>query len=145
MMDQKTYLNSRVDDQINWYSKKSKAYQNRYKLLKIIVILVSVSIPFLSGMIRGEDDWLKIAVGIGGVLIALIEGVLALFRFQDLWLQYRLTAEMLQREKVIFLTQSGPYHNNPSAFQQFVQRVEAIMSSENQSWVDSLKQEQEEG
>lgn len=143
-MDQETYLSKRVDDQINWYSKKSTTYKNRYKLLKTIVIFVSVSIPFLSGMIHGEEDWLKIAVGIGGVTIAMIEGVLALFQFQDLWLQYRLTAEMLQREKLIFLTQAGHYHNNSSAFPQFVQRIEGIMSSENQSWVDNLKQEGDE-
>jgi len=143
MIDQKTYLSSRVDDQINWYNKKSTIYQNRYKFLKVLVIILSVSIPFLVGLIEGKDDYLKIVVGIGGVLIAMIEGVLSLFRYQDLWLQYRLTSETLQREKIIFLTQSGPYQNKAGAFQIFVKNAEAIMSGENQSWIDSQQKEEE--
>ena len=140
-MDQKTYLTTRVDNQINWYNKRSTTNQNRYKLLKAIIIIVSVSIPVLAGMITGEDDWLKILVGVFGVIIAGIEGILSLFKFQDLWLQYRLVAEMLEREKVIFLTQSGPYEQNPSAFNLFVTRAESIMVNENQSWSESQKKE----
>jgi len=122
MIDQKTYLSSRVDDQINWYNKKSAIYQNRYKFLKVLVIVLSVSIPFLVGLIEGANDYLKIVVGIGGVLIAMIEGILSLFRYQDLWLQYRLTSETLQREKILFLTQAGPYQNNTGTFQVFVSK-----------------------
>lgn len=141
-MDQKTYLSDRIDDQINWYNKKSKIFQNRFKLLKVIVIIGSVTIPFLVGLIEDGTINLKIAVGIIGVAIAAIEGVLSLYKYQELWLQYRLASEMLQREKLIFLTGSGVYHNNPNAFKDFVQRSEAIMSSENQSWLEGQQKEE---
>ena len=142
-MDQKTYLAERIDDQINWYSAKSKTYQTRYKILKVIVIISSVTIPFLVGLITDETTYLKIIVGVIGVLIAAIEGILSLYKFQDLWLQYRMTAEMLQREKLIFLTNSGMYFNNKNAFQDFVRRSESIMSSENQAWVETQQKEDE--
>jgi uncharacterized protein DUF4231 len=142
-MDQKAYLSDRVDDQINWYSKKSKFNQNRYKLLKTIMILVSVTIPFLAGLIKGESDILKIAVGVGGILIAGIEGILSLYKYQDLWLQYRLTAEMLGREKILFITEAGQYENNPNAFKLFVKQAESIMGSENQAWLESQMKETE--
>ena len=142
-MDQKAYLSDRVDDQINWYSKKSKFNQNRYKLLKTIMILVSVTIPFLAGLIKGESDILKIAVGVGGIMIAGIEGILSLYKYQDLWLQYRLAAEMLEREKILFITETGQYENNPNAFKQFVKQAESIMGSENQAWLESQKKEDE--
>ncbi|MFT7603395.1 MAG: hypothetical protein ACI8VT_000962 [Saprospiraceae bacterium] len=142
-MDQKTYLTDRVDDQINWYTTKSKFNQNRYKLLKTVIILVSVTIPFLAGLIKGEGDILKIAVGVGGILIAGFEGILSLYKYQDLWLQYRLTAEMLEREKILFVTEAGPYENNPVAFKQFVTQAESIMSAENKSWLAISKEKKE--
>lgn len=142
-MDQKAYLSNRVDDQINWYSKKSKFNQNRYKLLKTIMILVSVTIPFLAGLIKGDSNILKIAVGVGGITIAGIEGILSLYKYQDLWIQYRLTAEMLGREKILFITEAGQYENNPNAFKQFVKQAESIMGSENQAWLESQKKEDE--
>lgn len=142
-MDQKTYLTERIDDQIKWFSNKSKTNQNRYKLLKLIVIIASVTLPFLVGFINDENDILKIIVGVIGVVIAGIEGILALYKYKDLWLQYRLTSEMLQREKLFFITQSGHYHKNENAFKDFVNRAESIMSSENQSWLENLQQENE--
>lgn len=142
-MDQKTYLAKRVDDQIAWYEKKSKFNQDRYKLLKIIVIILSVSIPFLTGLINSETDILKIVVGVAGVIIAGVESILFLNKYQDLWLKYRLTAELLKREKIIFATQSGIYENKSNAFKLFVNRAEAIMSEENSAWLESqLKKEQ---
>lgn len=143
-MDQKTYLSERIDDQINWYNSKSKNYQTKYKVLKTIVIISSVSIPFLVGLITNEDSYFKIAAGILGIVIAAIEGILALYKYQDLWLQYRITSEMLQREKIIFLTNSGLYLNNKNAFKDFVRRSESIMSSENQSWIEIQQKEEEE-
>ncbi len=141
-MDQKTYLSDRIDDQINWYNKKSKTFQSRFKLLKVIVIIGSVTIPFLVGMIEDGTFNLKIIVGIIGVLIAAIEGILSLYKYQELWLQYRLASEMLQREKLIFLTNSGIYHENPNAFKDFVKRAETIMSSENQTWLEGQQKEE---
>ncbi len=143
-MDQNDYLVNRIDNQIEWYNTKSKYNQNRYKFLKTIVIIVSVTIPFLAGLINGADDILKIIVGVGGILIAMFEGIIALYKYQDLWLQYRLTAEMLEREKVLFLTESGSYENNAAAFKHFVSRAEAIMSSENNAWIASQKKEEED-
>jgi hypothetical protein len=142
-MDQKTYLAERIDDQINWYSKKSKTFQTRYKTLKVVVIIGSVTIPFLVGLIEDGTANLKIAVGIIGIVIAAIEGILSLYKYQDLWLQYRLASEMLKREKIIFLTGSGPYKDNTEAFQHFVKRAESIMASENQSWLSGQQQEEE--
>lgn len=140
-MDQKTYLKDRVDEQINWYSQKSKFNQTRFKVLKTLVIVLSVSIPFLVGLITDENDALKIIVGISGVLIAGFEGIMALNKYQDLWIQYRLTAEMLEREKIMFVTQIGPYDNNSTAFKQFVKQAESIMGAENQAWLESHKKE----
>jgi hypothetical protein len=133
-MTAEEYLNQRLNQQIDWYDQKSQTNQKRFHSLKLLIILFSVFIPFLVGLMNDERVWLKVAVGVGGVAIALFEGLLSLYKYQENWLEYRHTAESLRREKILFLTKAGPYANNQS-LHQLVERAEAIMSNENQDWV----------
>ena len=48
-MDINEYIQSRVDDQINWYSKKSQMAQKRYKIFQTVEIIMAALIPLLSG------------------------------------------------------------------------------------------------
>ncbi len=137
------YLKDRLDNQIDWYNRKSAINKKRYNTLRFSIILISVCIPFLTGLITDGTTWLKMAVGFGGVLIALFEGASTLYKFQENWLTYRMTSEQLQREKLFFLTKSGPYQKNHS-LQMLVARAEAIMSSENETWVKTQAQVNEE-
>ena len=132
-MTEQDYLSQRVDDQINWYSKKSTFNKKRYQFIKTLVIIISASIPVLAIIITGSDEILKIAVGVAGVLIVVLEGILSHYNYKDIWLEYRMTSEMLNREKLLYLTGSGPYKSGKS-LQAFVERAEAIMSTENKSW-----------
>ena len=97
-LDEKDYLKQRVEDQLDWFERKSAWNQKWYKRLKLAVIVFSVSIPLLVGFVEGDMDWLKIVIGVLGVIIAGIEGALSLYKFQDNWIQYRATAEALKRE-----------------------------------------------
>lgn len=133
------YLKDRLDNQIDWYNRKSGINKKRYNTLRFGVIFISVCIPFLTGLISEDTTWLKMAVGIGGVLIALFEGASSLYKFQENWLTYRMTAEQLERERLFFLTKSGPYQKD-SSLQILVARAESIMSSENETWVKTQAQ-----
>ena len=43
------YLEQRLDDQINWYDKKSSANQSACKRLRLIEIIAAAAIPLLAG------------------------------------------------------------------------------------------------
>lgn len=134
---QEAYIKERVDDQIKWFNDKSGFNQRRYKLFRTIVIILSVSIPFAAGYIDSETylgNVIKIAVGVAGVLIAVLEGIQALNKYQENWVQYRTAAENLIQEKMLFATQSGIYANSETPFSEFVARVEGVLSSENKKW-----------
>ena len=133
-MTEQDYLSQRVDDQINWYSKKSTFNKKRYQFIKALIIVISACIPVLAIIISGDDNTVKIAVGIAGVLIVVLEGMLSHYKYKDIWLEYRMTAELLNREKILYLTASGPYKDGKN-LQFFVERSEAIMSAENKSWL----------
>ena len=141
-MNAQDYIKNRLEQQIDWYNDKSKLNKRYYKTAKLIVIIVSVSIPFLAGFINDDRTWLKIVVAIGGLLIAFLEGISNLNKYHDNWVNYRQSAEYLEREKLLFLTKSGPYRENNS-LQDLVERVEHFTNQENQNWTQFNKQDTE--
>ncbi len=141
-MKEADYISSRIDKQIQWYDDKSSWNQKRYKILKTLIILFSVSIPFLTGLI-GETDpdmnfWLKIIIGTFGIIIAASEGIISLQKYQDNWMEYRNASETLKREKLLFLTQSGPYREHHN-LQHLVERIESFTANENKNWMQYIK------
>ena len=84
-MDEKEYVEMRLDDQIAWYDRKSSWNQNWFKWLRIVEILAAASIPFLTGYISANTLEMKNIVGSLGVVIAVVSGILALYKFQEHW------------------------------------------------------------
>lgn len=136
-MTTEEYLKQRVDNQRSWYSKKSSVLKKRHYTIRVIVILISVILPFLTGIMSNNTPYIKIAIAAGSLMIAFFEGISALFKYQEQWLTYRNTSETLKREKLLFLTKSGPYKNS-QALSLLVTRCEGIMSEENQTWQSTL-------
>lgn len=131
------YLQQRLEDQINWYSKKSSVCQTRYKALRIIEIVSAAIIPLLSGM--GDKvpcgPWI---IGSLGVLIAIAAAAGSLFKYHENWIQYRATSEALKHEKFLFLGRVTPY-DGENYFPVLVQRVEGLISKENSTWTQNIK------
>lgn len=130
------YMTSRVDNQMNWFSDKSGYNQMRFKRLKTITLVTSGLIPFLSGAAYLDfvETYIPAVVGLLGVVIAVAEGLLSIHKYQENWLQYRITAEALKREKFLFSTQAGPYTNPEHRFPYFVERIESIIQDDNVAW-----------
>ena len=138
MISPEEYIEQRLNDQIGWYDRKSTANQRWFKRLRFAEIVAATTIPFLSGF-ADKSSSIKIAIGALGVFVAVIASVLGLLQLQVHWMQYRATAELLRKEKFLFLTQTDPY-NKDDAFHLFVQRVEALLSKENTEWAQSIMQ-----
>jgi uncharacterized metal-binding protein len=137
MMDEDQYLSERLEDQIDWYDRKSQWNQWWYKRLQVFQITAAASVPFLAGYVTDETAYIKIIVGLLGLLVAVTTSCVTLFKFQENWLEYRATSESLRHEKYLFLTKAEPY-NVGDAFQLLVERVETFISKENAKWAQSL-------
>lgn len=142
-MDETAYIKERLDDQIDWYSQKSKRSQNWFKTLRIIEILAAATIPFLAGYTTDTTPELKVIIGLLGVVIAFVAGIISLSKFQEIWIEYRTTSETLKHHKYLYLTKSTPYDAD-DAFQALVQTVEALISKENSNWNNYIKQTEKE-
>ena len=131
-MDDKEYIEQRLDNQKDWYARNSQKNQRWHKLLQVIQILSAASIPFLVTVIT-QQYALNITTGALGVLIAVITGITALYKFDEKWIKYRTTAESLKHEKFLYETRVEPY-DGADSFPLLVQRVEALISQENSDW-----------
>jgi len=137
-MNEEQFLKERVDNQINWYDKKSQFNQRCYKWLRVGEIVAAAAIPFLAGYMSDKNPAIPVVVGLLGCIIAIIAGIAALYQFQENWAEYRTTCESLRHEKYLFLTQTEPYNvDNP--FPLFVQRVESLVSTENTKWSQLIR------
>ncbi len=136
------YLTDRVDDQIDWYDKKSSWTQRMFKQLQILQIVAAASIPFLTGFITTEATEMKHVVAGIGASIAIIGGIISLYKFQENWIQYRTVSESLKHQKYLFLTRTYPYNTN-DATHVLVETVENLISQENSKWSQYTQQKKQ--
>jgi hypothetical protein len=139
-MNQEEYMKERVEDQITWYNNKSKHNQRIFKRLRIIEIIAAALVPVLAGFVS-KFDRLEYVIALLGIVVVVVAGILSLYRFQEIWTEYRTTCESLKHEKFLFLTGAEPY-NVAEPFGLFVNRVESLISKENTQWKLYMKNEQ---
>jgi len=129
-------IQKRLEDQLAWYSQKSRAARRAFKRIKVTEIVAAALIPFLTGQIT-KQVFPEVSYLIGGlgVLITVLEGILHLNQYQENWTSYRNTAEALKHEKFLFLAEAGPYAGAADARAMLAERVEGLLSQENSQWV----------
>lgn len=128
------YLKNRVQNQIDWYDKKSIDCQRKYKIFQIIEIIIAAFIPLLSGYAT-NNTVIALIIGVCGTVIAIIESITKLNKYHENWVQYRTTCELLRYQKQLFITNSAPYNTDEETIENiFVRNIENIISSENNKW-----------
>ncbi len=134
---EREYLAQRLDDQIEWYGRKSAACQAAYKRLRLIEIVAAAAIPLLAGY--SQLSWhVGVVIGVLGLVVAVIAGILGLYRFQENWNEYRAMAESLKREKYLYLARADPY-GGARCFELLVGRVESLLEDETTGWAQALR------
>jgi hypothetical protein len=126
----------RLDDQLSWYSQRSRSARLTFKRIKITEIIAAAIIPLLTGHTWPYSSYI---IGGLGVLITILEGILHLNQYQENWTAYRATAESLKHEKFLYLAKAGPYTNAADPRAALAERVEAAISQENSQWIATLQ------
>lgn len=133
-MDIPEYIQTRVDNQIEWYDKKSISCQKKYKIAQVIKIILATLIPLLSSY--SKNNWvIAIIIGIFGAGIAIAESLSKLNKWHENWIEYRATCELLLYQKYLYITKSSPYDSRLDNIDNiFIHNIENIISSENNKW-----------
>jgi hypothetical protein len=124
----------RLEDQIDWYDRKSGDNQRHYKRLKLLELAIAASLPVVAGV--GSPVWLT-----GGLasMIVVLEGTQHLYQFQEHWIGYRSTTEALKHERYLYLAKAGPYAGE-DRHRQLAERLEGLISQEHAKWTASHQQ-----
>jgi hypothetical protein len=137
---------ARLEDQISYYEAKSGKCQRYYKRIKLFEIIAAALIPFLAALhVSDSSGYVHFGIGIVtavlGVMITILEGVLQVNQYQQLWITSRATGEAMKHEKFMYLAKAGAYATVADPHALLAERIEAIGSQENTKWA-SLTQQQ---
>jgi hypothetical protein len=129
----------RLEEQIDWYDKKSAFNQRCFKRFKIIELIAAALIPLLAGFstLIPYPAIIIIITGIFGALIVVLESLQGLYQFQSNWISYRSTCEGLRHEKYLWLAKAGPYADAKDPDRLLAERIESLVSSEHAKWVSA--------
>ena len=128
---QKFYIDQ-VKQQQEYHSKKAKNYKQNHRILQVIIVVGALTVPVLL-TIDGIPTTIPTIVSI---LVAIATGLENVFKNGENWITFRRTSELIKREQRMFIARAGEYATaNP--FDVFVQRIEAALSEQNQTFVQS--------
>lgn len=125
------YISERLDNEVKWYSKKASDNRIRFHASQIIIIVAGALIPIVNLFETPSTIGIISSILAGVVIIS--GGISQLQKSQENWVLFRSTAEMLKKEKQLYLNSVGFYANIPNEDKHklLVERVESIISSEN--------------
>jgi hypothetical protein len=129
---------ARLEDQIDWYNRKSTRAQHIFKRMKVVEILAAAMIPFMAAL--PMVPYVTIITGGLGVLITVFEGILHLNQYQANWASYRSTCEQLKHEKFLYLGGAGPYASAANPRSLLSERIESLVSQEHAQWASVQQQ-----
>jgi hypothetical protein len=127
---------ARIEDQINWYDRKSNYNQRIFKLLKFWTIAVAALVPVLAAFGLTQ---VRIVAALTAT-IALAEGVQQLNQYHANWISYRSTCESLKHEKFLYLSSAGPYSDPANSTVLLAERIEGLVSQEHAKWTSTREQ-----
>ena len=132
MSSSPNYNESRLNDQIKWYSSKASSNKKRYHGLQIVIILVAAVIPIVN-IIDFAPVEIRLTSSILGAIVVAITSILQLKKYHENWITYRSTEEALKKEKYTFENNAGAYSklNDDEKRILLVEKVESIISNQN--------------
>jgi len=156
LMTDDIYVAERVQSQIDWHSRKSSFHQTQYKKWKRIEFMLAATIPVMitfsemsfiqTGVLKALklDVIFVVAAAVSGIFLAFSNKLLELEEYFKYWKDYRVIAEQMEQEKLLYLTRTEPYDED-NAFPLLVETIEDILNKNVQKWKQVPKHKDKEG
>ncbi|HBX67137.1 MAG TPA: hypothetical protein DEG32_13620, partial [Balneolaceae bacterium] len=99
-MNPDTYLKDRLEDQINWYSRKASSNKSAYLRITTATLIFAVSIPlFAIYLLASENPLFQNSFclayfGFAGLAITVLSVLNHIYNYQDRWSHYRTVGEL---------------------------------------------------
>ncbi|AYL97791.1 DUF4231 domain-containing protein [Mucilaginibacter celer] len=148
------YVEERYQGQMKFYSDSSRKNQGKYRKFQWALIILSALTPVFAALSNFKFDFLcadskailNMLVIIVSVIVAILTTGLKTFSYQELWVTYRSTNELLKPEIYYYRFNVGPYGvAGVDKESLFVTRVEKILGAEHVNWPPAKQQTEGDG
>jgi hypothetical protein len=129
------YLDTRIGDQIQFYTARTNQYERQIRVLRIWMFILGGVGTFLAAI--GAQYWLPLTAAIVSAATAYLEYQ----QLEQILTKYNLTKASLENTKSKWLSLSDV--DRQTYLPTMVRDVEAILESENQGWVQYVNQVQQ--
>lgn len=136
-MDSETfeqYKRKRYETELNWYDDKSIANRMWDRVTAGLIIVFAAAAPIIILFPSSPELWTRIIGAAITALIAVISGLRSIFKFHELYVNYRTVAETMKKEIHYYEANLEPYSSAADREGFFVQRIESLVSRENTLW-----------
>jgi Protein of unknown function (DUF4231) len=129
------YEDDRLQEQLEWHSKKARINKFRFRICQIIIMVLSAIIPLIN-LVQNLDLQIRIVSSLLGAIILIVTGITQLEKYQENWITYRTTQELLKKEKYFYKNSVAEYANldENSKRRLLVERAENLISSETNKY-----------
>jgi hypothetical protein len=139
------YFDRELNGQREWYSQKANLFKKRSQTLTMFIISAGAATAFFQ--VLGPHLLISVLTALMGALISIAEGWQRVARYDESWRAYRLASERMKYERRLYIHGAGEYQgftDEDAAFLRFFERIEAIISEEQQIYWQGREAEQQQ-
>lgn len=138
------YLQERWKPQYEYHSRCAARSKRRFQFIRTLEIILAASLPFLNSLPVPDTSGqvLNFIVSLEGILITILAGLLLLYKYQESWVESRITAEALKTERILYLTRTAVYKTGDPE-EKFIERTERILAGETRDWAKEMRELEE--
>lgn len=137
-LDAETYVKIRIGDQLKFYTMRTDQYEKQIGRLQNRMLIVGGIGTFLAAI--GAQYWIPLTAAI----VASVSAYLEYQQLEQILTKYNLTKSSLEEARSEWLALPADQRNEDKNVQATVRRVEAVLESENQGWVQYVSQVKKE-
>lgn len=139
----KNYIQNRILQQMEWYSRKSSENKRKYFFWMTSAIILGAMIPVASVFADGAI-WVKALIATLGATVAACNSYISLHNYKDLWFTYRNTREVLLRILYSYFFDAGVFKKIEEYREKdaiLIELCEETLSQEVGDWFSLVKKQ----
>lgn len=132
-----SHITNIINRTLVYYVRKAHLYKVMFYILSIIAIIFNSSIPIIS----------QLSITHGAILVTILSSVATiftsismLFGTKDLWVRYRMLAEILKNECIQYNAKIGLYRNQDIAIEVLISKFRELQQIDYLGWQNYRKQ-----
>lgn len=127
------YITYRLESQMKWYDLKSIKYKRVYNFITFFIIIISTIVPILAAV---DSTKFKYFLIILSVIDTILISFNKIFKFQELWIEYRNLHRLLESEFIKFIELTSPYNDLDFSKNKnnLIDSIEKLLNIETSKW-----------